>query len=157
MSRGGFTEPDTRKFDPVRLAEFHVRVPAVKELQEKGKLLVHGKEVLLEEVSKIRPGDSIAVVIDTRYCQNAIDIAKGAKILLCESTYTSEHQDLATKHFHLTAAQAASIAKQAGVKKLILTHFSARYLNLREMEAEAKAIFPNTFMAEDLRTFPFEK
>ena len=129
----------------------------VKDLLEKGKLQVKGREVRLEEVSWNRPGDSIAIVIDTRYCQNAIDIAKGAKILLCESTYTQEHEDLAYKHYHLTAPQAATIAQLAGVKKLILTHFSARYINLRDMEAQAKAIFPNTFMAEDLRTFPFER
>jgi ribonuclease Z len=151
------TEPDTRKFDPSKLDAYNVKGPLVKELQEKGILIIDGKEVHLDDVSRIRPGDSIAVVIDTRQCQNAIDIAKDAKILLCESTYTSEHTDLAHKHYHLTAAQAATIAKQAGAKKLILTHFSARYLNLRDMELEAKAIFPNTFMAEDLRTFPFEK
>lgn len=151
------TEPDLRKFDPAKLEAHHIRGPMVKELQEKGKLTIEGHEVHLDEVSWIRKGDSIAVVIDTRYCQNAIDIARGAKILLCESTYTSEQEDLAYKHYHLTAKQAATIAKHAGVKKLILTHFSARYLNLREMETEARAVFPNTFMAEDLKTFPFER
>lgn len=151
------TEPDTRKFDPTKLEALHVRGPLVKELQEKGVLLINGQEVHLDDVSRIRHGDSLAVVIDTRPCQSAIDIAKDAKLLLCESTYTSEHEDLAQKHYHMTAAQAATIAKQAGVKKLVLTHFSARYLNLRDMELEAKAIFPNTYIAEDLRTFPFEK
>lgn len=151
------TEPDSRKFDPAKLEARNVRGPMVKELQEKGKLMIEGQEVLLDDVSWIRTGDSIAVVIDTRYCQNAIEIAKGAKLLLCESTYAQEQEDLAYKHYHLTARQAATIAKQAGVKKLILTHFSARYLNLRDMEMEARAVFPNTFMAEDLRTFPFER
>jgi ribonuclease Z len=151
------TEPDTRKFDRSKLQAFGVKGPMVKELEEKGILLIDGNEVRLDDVSKVRPGDSIAVVIDTRYCQNAIDIAKDAQVLLCESTYLEEHLDLARKHFHLTARQAATIAKQAGVHQLILTHFSARYQNLRPFEDEAKAIFPNTYIADDLLTFPFPK
>jgi ribonuclease Z len=151
------TEPDTRKYNSKLLEDKGIRGPMVRELQEKGVLIIDGKEVHLDEVSWIRRGDSFAVVIDTRYCQNAIDIAKGAKVLLCESTYMDEHRELAYEHYHLTSKQAATLAKTAGVKQLILTHFSARYQNLREMEQEAKTIFPNTQMAEDLKYFPFEK
>jgi ribonuclease Z len=151
------TEPDTRKYDSKILEAKGIRGPMVRELQDKGVLIVDGQEVHLDDVSWIRRGDSFAVVIDTRYCQNAIDIARGAKVLLCESTYTDEHRELAYEHYHLTSKQAATLAKNAGVKQLILTHFSARYQNLREMEQEAKAIFPNTQMAEDLKYFPFEK
>jgi ribonuclease Z len=151
------TEPDVRKFDEKALESHAIRGPLVRELISKGSLNINGHTVAIEDVSWIRKGDSIAVVIDTRACQNAIDIAKGAKILLCESTYQEEHKELAYKHFHLTAKEAATIAKQAGVKKLILTHFSARYQNLKDFEIEAKAVFPNVFIAEDLKTFPFEK
>lgn len=151
------TEPDTRKFEPAKLEARGIRGPMVRELQEKGKLIVAGNEVNLDEVSWIRKGDSLAVVIDTRYCQSALDLSRNAKVLICESTYMDEHKDLAYEHFHLTSKQAATLAKKAGVKELILTHFSARYQNLREMELEAKSIFPNTHMAEDLKVIPFEK
>lgn len=151
------TEPDTRKFDRAKLLAFGVKGPLVKELEQNGSLTVDGKTVRLDDVSHIRTGDSIAVVIDTRYCQNAIDIAKNAQVLLCESTYLEEHLDLARKHYHLTARQAATIAQQAGVYQLILTHFSARYQNLRPFEEEAKAIFANTYVADDLLVFPFPK
>lgn len=151
------TEPDTRKFDRAKLLACGVKGPLVKELEDKGVLIIDGKTIQLDDVSKIRQGDSIAVVIDTRYCQNAIDIAKNAQVLICESTYLEEHHDLARKHYHLTARQAATIAKQAGVHQLILTHFSARYQNLRPFEEEAKAVFPNTYIADDLLTFPFPK
>lgn len=151
------TEPDTRKFDQAKLNAHQIRGPVMKELIEKGEIIIDGQTVKIGEVSWIRPGDSIAVVIDTRYCQNAIDIAKDARILLCESTYMEEHKDLAYQHFHLTAKQAATIAKQANVRQLILTHFSARYLNLYDVEAEAQAVFPNTQTAEDLKVFPFPK
>lgn len=151
------TEADTRKFDRALLRQFGVGGPDVKELQRLGKLDISGREVHLDDVSTIRKGDSVAIVIDTRYCPQAIEIAKNAKILLCESTYLEEHSDLAYRHYHLTAKQAAEIAKKAGVEKLILTHFSARYLNLREVENEARTIFPESEAAEDLKVFLFPK
>jgi ribonuclease Z len=151
------TEPSTRKFDQHLLDERGIRGLAVKQLLADKQITIEGKTTKLEEVSWIREGDAIAIVIDTRYCQNAIDIARGAKLLLCESTYLDEHRDLAQNHLHLTAKQAATIAKEAGVKKLILTHFSARYQALDEFAKEAKAIFPNVFIAEDFKTFPIEK
>lgn len=151
------TEANTRKFDLDKLQQYGVKGPLVKELQEKGSLIVQGKEVTLDQVSWIRHGDSFAVVIDTLPCQNAIDIARGASLFLCESTYLEEHRQLAMLHNHLTAKQAAMIAKEAGVKQLILTHFSARYQNLKAFEHEARTVFPNTFAADDLVTFPFPK
>ncbi len=151
------TEPDMRKFDRAKLDAHGIRGPLVRELIETGSLTIGGHLTRLEEVSWIRHGDSIAVVIDTRQCQNAINIARNARVLICESTYQEEHKELAYLHFHLTAKQAAAIAREAKAHQLILTHFSARYQNLREMEAEAKSVFPNTYMAEDLRVFPFPK
>lgn len=147
------TEPSRRKFDPDKLKAFGVAGPLVKQLEAKGELTIGGKCVLLDEVSWVRKGDSFAVVSDTRPCKSAIEIAKGVKLLLCESTYLEEHRDLAEKHYHLTARQAAHIAKEAGVEKLILTHFSARYLYTREFEKEARTIFPNTEAAEDMKVF----
>lgn len=151
------TEPDTRKFDRTKLEGHGIVGPLVRKLQENGVIDIRGQIVTLEDVSKIRKGDSLAVVIDTRYCQNALDIARDAKVLICESTYLDEHRDLAYKHYHLTAKEAATLAKEAHVKKLILTHFSARYQFLKDFESEAKAIFPNTYVAKDFLSFPFER
>lgn len=151
------TEPDTIKFDRAKLNDYGMRGPSIKKLQEEKTLLIDQRTIHLEDVSWVRKGDSISIVIDTRYCQNAIDIAKGARILLCESTYQEEHRDLAHKHLHLTAKQAAMIAKEAGVQELILTHFSARYLATAGFEEEAKSIFPNVRAADDLMVFPFPK
>lgn len=147
------TEPDTRKFDPKKLAEKGVIGPLVKELQEKGRL----GDVTLDDVSHIRKGDAVAIVIDTRPCQQAVDIARGARLLLSESTYLEAEKELAHNHFHMTARQAAQIAKDANVEQLILTHFSARYQFSKDFEIEARTIFPNTFAADDLKVFPFLK
>ncbi len=151
------TERDSRKFDPAKLEAHQVVGPLVRQLQSAGQLVVNGKTVHLDDVSHIRHGESIAVVIDTRPCQAAIDIAKGARILLCESTYLDSERELAYDHRHLTAKDAATIAKKAGVEQLILTHFSARYLNLKELQDEAARVFPNTYIAEDFKRFPFPK
>lgn len=151
------TEPDQLKFDQQKLTEAGIRGPQVRELLEKGKIEANGHTVELKDVSWTRKGDSIAIVIDTRVCKNAVELAKGAKILLCESTYLQEHKELAHRHHHLTAMEAATIAKEADVKKLIMTHFSARYLNLKPFEQEARTIFPNAFAADDLKVFQFER
>ena len=151
------TEADTRKFDKQKLQSFGVKGPLVRELEEKGFIAIDGRRVQLDDVSHIRKGDAIAVVIDTMPCAQAIQIAKNAKILICESTYLEEHSHLAAKHFHLTAKQAAEIAKKARVDKLILTHFSARYQELDPFAEEAQKIFPNTLIADDLKYFPFPK
>lgn len=151
------TEADTRKFDNARLIQKGVRGPLVKKLEQEGFVIIGDQKICLDDVSWIRQGDSFAFVVDTLPCQNAINIAKNASLLLCESTYLEEHRDLAMRHYHLTAKQAATIAKEANVKELILTHFSARYLHLKAFENEARTIFPNTYAADDFLTFPFHK
>jgi len=151
------TEADTRKFDKDKLNFFGVKGSLVKELQANGQVTIDGKTISLEEVSWIRKGDAIAVVIDTRYCKNAVNLAKNAKLFLCESTYLEAHRELAYKHFHLTAKQAAEIAKEADVQQLILTHFSARYQTLDDFIKESTPIFANTFVAKDLKYFSFSK
>ncbi len=146
-------EQDMRKFDREKLKAFGVQGSLVRTLEEKGSVVVDGKTVKLDEVSWLRKGDVFAVVIDTKYCKEAIKIAKDARLLLCESTYLEEHRELAEKHHHLTAKQAAEIAKEAGAQQLILTHYSARYLDLNEFLDEARPIFPNTDVADDLKVF----
>lgn len=151
------TEPDRRKFDAAKLQLYGIHGIAVRDLQSKGELFVAGVRVMLDDVSFIHPGDSIAVVLDTRFCQNAIDIAKGAKLLLCESTYLDAERELARDYYHMTSKEAAWVAKQANAHKLILTHFSARYLNNKDFEIEAQEIFPNSYAAEDFAVFPLER
>ncbi len=151
------TEAPTRKFDRKKLAEYGIQGPNVARLIENKELEIDGKRVLLDDVSEVRPGESIAVVIDTRVCPQAVEIAKDARILLAESTYLEEERDLARKHFHLTAKDAAEIAAKANVEELILTHFSARYLNAKVFEDEARPYFENTHAAEDLKRFSFPK
>lgn len=151
------TEPDTIKFDREALKRFGIDGPNVRKLEKEGRLHTGDRLVALEEVSHVRPGDAIAYVVDTRPCREAVEIARGAKVLICESTYLDKDRGLAHEYMHMTALQAAEIAKEAGVEQLILTHFSARYRDLEELGAEARTVFPNTHVAEDLKRFPFPK
>lgn len=147
------TEADQRKFNQKALEERGVRGPLVRQLNSDGELVVNGQRVTLDEVSWIRKGESIAVVIDTRFIPRVIPFVQGARLLLCESTYLEKERDLAYDHYHLTAKEAATIARQAKVDELILTHFSARYLQSSLFEAEAREVFPNAYAAEDLKVF----
>ncbi len=148
-------EKDVRKFDREKLKSCGVEGPAVRLLEKNGILEVGGKTVHLDDVSWIRRGDVLAIAIDTLPCPEVVALAKGAKLFLCESTYLEAHRHLAEEHHHLTARQAAQMAKEAGAEMLILTHFSARYQDSEDFAREARTVFPNTFAAEDFRVFPF--
>jgi ribonuclease Z len=94
------------------------------------------------------PGASLAVVGDAARTDNLLDAVRGVDTLVIESTYLDVEADLAKDHGHLTAAQGARLAGEAGVRQLILTHISRRY-GEREVQAEARAIFPETIVARD--------
>jgi ribonuclease Z len=148
-------EKDRRKFDKEKLKEAGIKGPAVRTLHQEGSVSLEGKTYLLEDFSWMKEGEVLSVVIDTKECENALKIAKDATLLLCESTYLTSEEELAFKYLHLTAKQAASIAKQAGAKKLILTHFSARYQDVLDFQKEAREVFENSFAADDLKVFSF--
>ncbi len=151
------TEADRRKYDPALLAQKGIVGPIVKLLQQQGQIQTQERLVSLDEVSTTRKGDSFAIVLDTRPCLAATQIAQGAQLFLCESTYLEAEAELAKKHFHLTAKEAAAIAVEAGVEQLILTHFSARYLRSQDFEKEAREVFPNSFAADDCKVFPWPR
>ena len=147
-------ERDSRTMLPERLAAAGVRGPAVRRLLLDGQIVVDDRTVLLDDVSVQRLGQSVAFVMDTRMCDSAVELARGVDLLICESTYLSCDADKALDHGHLTAAQAATIARAAGARKLVLTHFSQRYTSVEPFVAEAREIFENVVAANDGDTIP---
>ncbi len=99
---------------------------------------------------------SFAYCTDTLYCRNIISKIKNVDLLFHEATFMKSDIQKAKETFHSTAHQAARIAQEAGVKKLILGHFSARYKSLEALLEEGREIFPETELAEDGKTFVIE-
>jgi ribonuclease Z len=144
-------EPDGRRMLPRRLAEYGVTGPDVGRLQRAGSIEVDGRTVRLEDVSEVRPGQRFAFVMDTRLCENVLRLADSADLLVIESTYLSAEAELARRFGHLTARQAARVAAECGVRKLVLTHFSQRYLESERFHEEAAAEFSGEIVvASDL-------
>jgi ribonuclease Z len=143
-------EPDGVRMLPELLAAHGVRGPDVGVLQREGSVRVAGGTVRLEEVSAPRPGQVFALVMDTRRCPAAVELARGADLLVCEATFLDRDADLAERYAHLTARAAAELAREAGVRRLVLTHLSQRYALPDEHLAEASAVFPDVVVAEDL-------
>ncbi|MFD8865910.1 ribonuclease Z [Streptomyces sp. NPDC059590] len=133
------TEPDGRRMLPERLAAHGIRGPEVGRLQQEGALEREGHTVTLEEVSEVRRGQRFAFVMDTRLCEGAHALAQGCDLLVIESTFLDEDEPLAVEHGHLTAGQAARLAAEAGVRHLVLTHFSQRYGDPTGFERQARA------------------
>ncbi|MEV8095491.1 ribonuclease Z [Kitasatospora sp. NPDC085879] len=149
------TEPDSRRMLPERLAALGLRGPAVGTLQQQGRIEVDGRTVTLDEVSETRPGQSFAFVMDTRLCDGVGELAEGVDMLVAEATFVDADAHLASEHGHLTAAQAAEVAAAAGVRTLVLAHFSQRYPVLDQHLAEARKHFDGEIViAEDLARIP---
>jgi ribonuclease Z len=127
---------------------------------ERGKL-VRGEPVTLADGRIIQPDAVLGEIIPgTRYVHvgdagkthDLLEICRDVDALTIESTYVETEAEMAGQFGHLTAAQAARLAREAGVKTLILTHLSRRYFE-REVKAEARLIFPKTFVARDFDHF----
>ncbi len=127
--------------------------------------LVAGKEISLPDGRRVSPDDvlgplqkgvKLVIVGDAGRTDNLLDVCKDADALVIESTYLDEETEMAKQFHHLTAKQSAALAKQAGVKKLILTHISRRYRE-KDVLKEAQEIFPNTSVARDFDTFQIKR
>ncbi|BBC96085.1 MULTISPECIES: ribonuclease Z [Streptomyces] len=149
------TEPDGRRMLPERLAAHGIKGPDVGVLQREGRL----GDVTLEEVSEVRRGQRFAFVMDTRLCEGVYTLAEGCDLLVIESTFLDEDEELAVEHGHLTAGQAGAVARGAGVRHLVLTHFSQRYSEPDEFERQARAAgFEGELtVAYDLQRVPVPK
>ncbi|MFI8365831.1 ribonuclease Z [Streptomyces sp. NPDC085466] len=148
-------EPDGRRLLPERLAAHGIAGPDVGRIQREGSLGGVG----LDEVSEVRRGQRFAFVMDTRLCDGVHALAEGADMLVIESTFLDEDVRLAQDHGHLTAGQAAAVAREAGVRHLVLTHFSQRYSDPSEFERQARAAgFEGELsIAQDLMRVPVPK
>jgi ribonuclease Z len=151
-----FEQPPGRSFDADLLTAAGVLGPARRELATEGRIVVGGRTVHLEEVSRPKPRRSVAFVMDTRRCEGALTLADRVDLLIIEATFLAAERRLAEDAGHLTAGQAATIAVEAGAKRVVLTHLSQRYPDPAGHLAEARAAAPelDIHVAADLDRIP---
>ena len=130
-------EPGGWTLQPDKLRAVGLRGAAIKQLQRAGELEHEGRRIRIEEVGVPRRGQSVAFVMDTRLCDGAFELARDVDLLICESTYLEMDADKARDNGHLTARQAGRIAREAGARMLVLSHFSRRYERHAPFLAEA--------------------
>lgn len=124
--------------------------PILKELQKGKDITLNGKRIKAKDIIYKEKGKKITFILDTAINNNAISLAKDSDILVAESSFSKKDADRAKEYKHLTASQAAQIAKKSKSKKLLLTHISQRYEHHPEIiEKEAKKIFRNTKLVKD--------
>ncbi|WP_041090611.1 ribonuclease Z [Jeotgalibacillus soli] len=127
--------------------------PLYQQLKTKEKVLWQGEELSGEEfVGPDKKGLVVTILGDTRMCKSALSLANNADLLIHEATFDAASEVMASQYFHSTTAQAATVAKNANVGELWLTHISSRYTleDAERLEREAQALFPNSHMAHDL-------
>jgi len=101
-------------------------------------------------VGPTRPGRRVVITGDTRPCATTIEMARNADLLVHESTFGDAEAERAIETGHSTAREAAMVARDADVRRLVLTHFSARYsYDASELEREARQVFPKVIAARD--------
>lgn len=145
-----FVENEKRKIDMTRAKKLGIpEGPLIGELQEGKSIMLKEKRINPDDVSSVIKGKKITFITDTTVCKNAYELANDSDLLICESSYASKLKDKALEYKHLTAHDAALIASKSNVKKLVLTHFSARYKNTLEIEEDARTLFDNIICAND--------
>ena len=145
---------DQRRVDGTLAHRLGVKKP------EEFQRLSKGETIQLPDGQVISPNQVInkektifAYVSDTRPCQAAIDLAENADLMVHEATFSHADDKRAFATKHATALDAATVAKSAGAKTLLLTHFSARYPDVTVLQNEARTVFPHSEIAEEFRIY----
>ena len=144
-----FQEKPKRKFHADKAHRLGLKGRLFREIQQRGKVQVNGKTVKLEEVSWLQPGIKVVYSGDSRPSKTTTEAAKNADLLIHEATFGEDKKEEALERLHTTAHEAATLARKAKVKKLVLTHISSRYADSVALLNEAKKAFPSTEIAED--------
>jgi ribonuclease Z len=141
------------KFDPAKARALEIPEGPLWGKLQRGEAveLADGRKLTADSVvGPRRPGRKVVITGDTAPCASVVDAAGGADLLVHEATFGEEEKDRAKETFHSTAREAAQVAKAAQVRKLVLTHLSARYsISAEELVKEAKEVFPEVLAAKD--------
>jgi len=147
-----FIIPEKKRLDKEKLAKLNLpNTPLLGKLLQGKTVTIHGKKIDGKKLIYTEPARKISVIIDSRYFDGAVMLAKDSDLLICEASFAAEDEELAESHGHMTSTQAATIAKKAKVKHLVLNHLSQRYDMIpKKIMSEAKEIFKNVSVPDDL-------
>lgn len=145
-----FIEKDKLKINLTKAKKLKIpQGPEMGKLQNGKSIKIDKKIIKASEVTTLIKGKILSYVSDTTLTPNCMKVGRNADLLICESTYTSEEKAKAKEYKHMTSKFAATVAKKAKVKKLLLTHFSQRYKDDSNFLKDAKTTFKNTSCAKD--------
>ncbi|MEO8696928.1 MAG: ribonuclease Z [Acidimicrobiales bacterium] len=143
-------EGPRRHLQVEKITDLGIEGPAIGKLQKQGWYEQHGRRIDIEEVSVVTPGQRFALVMDTRRCAAASELAEGADLLVIEATYLESEAALAAPHGHLTAREAAEIGRGAIARRTVLSHFSDRYTELTAYAEQTRDILEDCIVGIDL-------
>ncbi len=151
-----FRETPKRKINLEYTKKFGLTKDPILGKLQKGKTITYkGKKITPEKGTILIEGHKATIILDTGYAKKISKFAENSKILVIESTFLDKDKDKAKQYKHLTAKQAATIAKESNSKQLILTHISGRYKGEKQILKEAKEVFKNTKVAKDFLSIDF--
>ncbi len=148
-------EKDKRRVNAAKAEKLGVLGPLLGRLQDGEDVTVSGKKISPDEVSTVVKGKKVSYVADTVLCAGAYALARDCSVLISEGTHLDEIREKTDKFMHLTVKDAALLASESNVEKLIITHISQRYKDSGAVLAEAKNYFDNVVVAEDFMKFKF--
>lgn len=153
-----FVEKDARRIDMERAQKLGLKEgPLLGKLSRGKSVELDGKSISPEQVTYVQRGRKVSYVMDTTPCDSAVRLAENADVLICESTFGSQDQDKADAYGHLSAADAARMAKSSHAKQLVITHFSQRYFDISPLLEEAQEVFSKTVAAHDFMELVVER
>jgi ribonuclease Z len=138
-----------RKFDEKKANALGIRGRLFSDIEKNGELVIKGKTIALDDISALVSGKKIVYSGDTMPCGGIEEASKDADLLIHEGTFRSNEKEDALEKKHSTIGEAAQLAKNANAKKLIITHISTRYTDVKELEKEARGVFRESYIAQD--------
>ena len=144
-----FRENERRRFIVEKARKLGIKGIMHSVLRKRGWIKINGRRITLQSVTSVQKGKVVVYASDTRPSKSTVSAARMADLLIHESSYSEGERDLAKERGHSTSREAAGVARTAKVKRLLLTHISARHSSVERLEKEARAVFKNSNVAED--------
>ncbi|MDI9258505.1 ribonuclease Z [Flavobacterium sedimenticola] len=151
-------KPKERKLNVEAVEHYNIDTVYYRKIKYGGDMTLEDGTVIpnAELTFDPEPVKTYAYCSDTMYDESIVPLIQNADVLYHEATFLESEADKAAKTMHSTAKEAATIAKLAKVKQLLLGHYSTRYSSIELFRAEAETVFPNVLLADDGAVFDFD-